>query len=177
MNLTPRWQEIQQSYPDVHVALTQIASMFYKQNTEFMAITEPISTLQVDGVNGVDLSRALELGFLTNNNDKIAFSELGVLSNYLVRHAIGLALAAWDDIETFNKVFGEIESRSFLVEADHELGADVLILLAYEYKKNIVDRMAEIISQGYAEKNSPFWTFYRPFCKVLPQFDFFSKHA
>ncbi|SRR5579883_478147 len=167
MNLTPHWQQIRQSYADAHVALQWVAAAIYEQSEE----TVPLAPIDV-----VDLSLALELGFLASDDGKVGFSDPAVRHDYLIRHAVDLAITTWDELEKFASLFAEIYRRSCRVtnNIDCRIGAGVLLILNYEYKKDIVGRVALVARLDNARENrdSSFWSLYDPFCDVFPELIF-----
>jgi hypothetical protein len=161
MNLTPHWEQIQQTNPDAHLALQRVASAIYKQAERSIAF----KTCEADP------TMALELGFLSSEGDQITFSNLEVEYDYLVRHAVVLAIADWDDLKEFTKVINEVEKVSIRTHFQREIEAGMLLVLCYEYDKNIVDRIVELIRQENSEETPKhsLWSLCSTFCNVLPK--------
>lgn len=161
MNLTPRWQQIQQSHPDVHLALQQVASAIYTQAEKSI----PSQACEAD------LNAALELGFLSSESNQMAFSDSEVEYDYLVRHAAVLALEVWDDFKEFTKVISEIDKVSIRIRSHSEIETGILLVLFYEHGKDIVRRIVELISQENLRENRDrsLWSLRSAFCKVLPK--------
>lgn len=95
MDLTPHWLQIRGRYADAHAALQWVARAIYERVEE---------TVPSPPMDEVDLTPALELGFLASDDGKIGFSDSDIRHDYLVRHAVDWALSAWDDLETFANV-------------------------------------------------------------------------
>jgi hypothetical protein len=164
MDLTLHWQKIRRNHADAHAALQRAAAAIYERAEEPVPIPQ---------VNEVDLSPALKLGFLTSDSGKIAFSDLEVRYDYLVRHAVDLALSAWNDLETFVSTLDEIESRSTRINVRRKIGICILLLLTYEHGKDLVGRIAEAAMRRNAGgRNWLFWSLYHPFCEALPDLNF-----
>ncbi|NJM23385.1 MAG: hypothetical protein HC907_34490 [Richelia sp. SM1_7_0] len=165
MDLTPHWQQTQQSNGDAHASLQWVAAKIYEQTEQ--NVSEP----QSDEIN---LSKALELGLLASNDGKIGFSDPEVLSDYLVRHAVDLALVAWDEREKFASVFDDIYRCSIRINASRKITGIVLLVLNYEYKKDIVGYVADIarLDNAREQRDRSFFNVYNPFYDVLPQLNF-----
>lgn len=165
MDLTPHWQQTQQSNGDAHASLQWVAAKIYEQTEQ--NVSEP----QSDEIN---LSKALELGLLASNDGKIGFSDPEVLSDYLVRHAVDLALVAWDEREKFASVFDDIYRCSIRINVSSKITGIVLLVLNYEYKKDIVGYVADIarLDNAREQRDKSFFNVYNPFYDVLLQLYF-----
>ncbi|KAF3890186.1 MULTISPECIES: hypothetical protein [Nostocales] len=170
MNLTPHWQQIRQSSADAHAALQWVAAAIYEQSEE---------TVPRAPIDEVDLSKALELRFLSSDDGKVSFSDPAVRHDYLVRHAVDLAIATWDELEKFANLFDEIYRRSYRVtnNIDCRIGASVLLVLNYEYKKDIVGRVVEIarLEKSREKRDRSKGKIYDIFCDALSELDLKSE--
>ncbi|MEO0936284.1 MAG: hypothetical protein AAFY21_21965, partial [Cyanobacteria bacterium J06641_2] len=163
-DLTPYWQQTRQSNADAHAALQWVAAKIYEQTEQ--NVSEPQS-------DEIDLSKALELGLLASNDGKIGISDPEVLSDYLVRHAVDLAFAAWDESENFASVFDDIYRRNIRISADCQIGVLVMLVLKHEYNKDIAGRVAEIakLDNAREKRDNSCRSLYNTFCELLPKLD------
>ncbi|PAX58336.1 hypothetical protein [Brunnivagina elsteri] len=164
VDLTLYWQQIQQNHAGVHVALQWVAAVIYEQTEQTVAISE---------VDKVKLSEALELGFLTSEDGKVGFSKSEVRQDYLVRHAVDLALAVWNEIEDFVNVFYDIYRHNIRINFGSKVGLFVLLVLKQEYNKDIVSHVTKVFKQENTktERCRVRGTLYELFCEALPELD------
>lgn len=164
MDLTPHWQEIRQNNVEAHVALQRVAAAIYEQTEQAVAIST---------INEVELDKALKLGFLASDNGKVGFSNSEVRQDYLVHHAVDLALAVWDEIEDFVNVFHDIHSRNIRIDFNTKVGFVALLVLKYEYNKDIVGLVIEVFKENKTktERCRAKGTLYDLFCEALPELD------
>ena len=164
MNFTPHWQQIRQSYPEAHASLQWAAGGIYQQSKE---------TVPIPPVDEVDLSPGLELGFLRSDNGKVGFSDPAVRHDYLVRYAVNLVIAAWDELENFASLFYEIYRCSIRINVGSQIGVAVLLVLNSEYKKDLVGRVAEVarLETSREKRDKSREKIYEFFCDALPELD------
>jgi hypothetical protein len=117
------------------------------------------------------LRATLELGLLESNDDGITFSDPNVRRDYLVRYTVDLALQAWDDPEMFADFFEDAQYRTLDFGTRRELTTVVLLVLAGNHGKDVVERVGEITRLGIKDegRNHLFWSLYHPFCEALPE--------
>lgn len=164
MDLTPHWQQTRQSNADAHAALQWVAAKIHEQTEQNVSLPQS---------DEIDLSTALELGLRASNDGKIGFSDPEVRCEYLVRHAVDLALVAWDESENFASVFDDIYRRNIRISADCQIGVLVLLVLKHEYNKDIAGRVAEIakLDNAREKRDNSCRSLYNTFCELIPKLD------
>ncbi|MBF2009438.1 MAG: hypothetical protein IGS49_29430 [Chlorogloeopsis fritschii C42_A2020_084] len=164
MNLTPHWQQIQQNYAEAHAYLQWLAGAIYEQSEE---------TVPIPAIDEVDLNPGIKLGLITSNEGKIGFSNPEVRDDYLVRYAVDLVLAAWDEPEKLIDLFDNIYSFSICIKFSGQIGVNVLLVLESEYQKDIVDRISELTRLEFLKEkpDKSREEIYDLFCDALPQFE------
>ncbi len=122
-----------------------------------------------------DLRAAADLGFLKNGSEGTSFVEQGVRRDYLIRHAAGVALPAWDEPVEFADAISDARRRTSRYVGRRELATAVLLVLAREYGKDVVGRVRELARMGGTteggRRNRLFRDLYGPFCEVLPELE------
>jgi hypothetical protein len=120
-----------------------------------------------------DLTPALEGGYLVRKADAVCVGDPEIERDYLVRHTTPLASDAWDDPDAFYRVLNNILYRSTHLELRRDVGSGVLRVLANEYGKDILARVAQAASteKEGGGRTQAFWSLYDPLCKALPSLD------
>jgi hypothetical protein len=164
MDLTPHWKQIRGNHTNAHASLQWVATAIYKQSKE---------TVPIPSVDEVDLNPGLEFGFLRSDDGKVGFTDPAVRHDYLVRHAVDLVLAAWDELENFASLFYEIYRCSIRVDVGSQIGVAVLLILNAEYKKDLVGRVAEVarLETSKEKQDRSREKIYDIFCDALPELD------
>ena len=164
MNFTPHWQQIRQTYPEAHASLQWASGGVYQQSEE---------TVPIPAIDEVDLNPGIKLGYIISNEGKIGFSNPKVRDDYLVRHAVDLVLAAWDEPEKLIGLFNDIYSLSNRINFTSQIGVAVLLVLKSEYQKDIVGRITELTRlELLREKpHKSREEIYDLFCDALPQLE------
>lgn len=118
-----------------------------------------------------DPTGALESGLLERNDDGFVFSDPDVRRDYLVRHIAELTLGAWDDPEEFAQTLDDARDRTLGLGTRRELTTVVLLVLARDHGKDIVERVGEVAraATGSGDRDDLFWGLYHPFCEALPE--------
>lgn len=113
----------------------------------------------------------MELGLLERNDDGITFSDPDVGHDYLVRFVADLALGAWDDPKEFARIIDDARSRTLDLGTRRELTTIVLLVLARDHGKDVVECMGEMARAGTGDgdRNDLFWSLYQSFCEALPE--------
>lgn len=162
MNLTPSWQQIQENHTIIHPSLQWVAAAIYEQSK---------GTVPIPPTDEIDLTQGIELGFLKVDDSRVGFTDPSVRHDYLVHHAVDLVLVAWDELENFASLFDQIYRCSILVDFNTQIGVTVLLVLNFEYNKDLVSRVAELgkLKASKEKENNLREKFYDFFCDALPQ--------
>lgn len=157
------WQKIQEENPNTHVALQRITARIYEGAS---------TSIQLSQLNeiGVGVEEAIKLGFLSRCEGKIIFSNLDVLREYLICHAVSLMEEAWFNVEELVKIHKRNERLHQKINVLSNLENEVLLTLAHEKGKNLSDCVvrASVLRNSEKSRHS-FQGLYDSFWEILPQ--------
>ncbi|MBW4575244.1 MAG: hypothetical protein KME08_08165 [Aphanothece sp. CMT-3BRIN-NPC111] len=163
------WYKIQQDHPNTHIAMEGIAAKIYKQAS---------TSIQLDRSNEIEVTEAIELGFLSQEEGKLFFSDSEILKEYLVHHAVSLMEEAWSNVEEVVEIYKKIESLSWKISSENNLEVDnlenkVLLMLAREYGKDLSKCVVEasVLLRNSEKLSDSLLKLYESFWEVIPQLE------
>ncbi len=159
-NISGSWQSIGADLPEVHKTLQQFAKTLYTEIKDAVPVEQ----------QKIEVERAITLGFLKQQEDKVAFVESALQAEYLVEYAVNQLVSAWDDIGTFLDTVDHLYRCSVLLKYDLALGTRSLYTLAKEPSTDLISRVIEVAALRSTEDvpHKNFWQLYELFCAVLP---------
>jgi hypothetical protein len=153
------WQSINADMPEVHKTLQQVAKAIYLEMNVIVHVDQQI----------IQVNQLISLGFLKQQEDRVAFAELALQAEYLVEYAANQLVSAWDDIGIFLDTVDHLHRCSILLDYDLAIGAESLCILAREHGKDVVSRITEVATLRSNESvtQEQFWHLYELFCSAL----------
>lgn len=154
------WQSISINHPEVHAVLQQVAKAIYTEIKDAVSIDQ----------QKIQVEQSIALGFLKQQEDKVAFVELALQAEYLVEYAVNQLVSAWDDIGTFLDTVNHLYRCSVLLKYNLALGTRSLCTLAKEHSTDLISRVIEVATLRSTEdvSHENFWSLYELFCVGLP---------
>jgi hypothetical protein len=159
-NIPGSWQSISADLPEVHETLQQVAKAIYIEMRDAVPLDQ----------QEIQVEQAVALGFLKQQEDKVAFVELALQAEYLVEYVVNQLISAWDDIGAFLDAVDYLYRCSVLLKYDLALGTQSLCILAKERSTDLISRVIEVATLRSTEdvSHENFWHLYELFCVGLP---------
>jgi hypothetical protein len=158
-NIPGSWQSIGANLPEVHETLQQVAKAIYIEIKDAVPVGQKIQT-----------ERAITLGFLKQQEDKVTFVELALQTEYLVEYAVNELVTSWDNVGIFLDNVSHLYRCSVLLNYNLALGSRSIFTLVHEHGKDLITRVIEVATLRSTEdiSHDRFWHLYEVFCAALP---------
>jgi hypothetical protein len=167
--MTPHWHQIKSENVDVHNVLECIAAKIYEQASRLVNIEQ---------IDEVDLSVAIECGYLETTNDRVSFVSSEIQLDYLTRYVADLLDRSWEDLVTFLDIFRQIIRFCTHIGDPHKIVNLAIILITQEYRRDLVDliiRASTLRNSDNLQEKMNFWKLYELFFELAPNLTVESK--
>jgi hypothetical protein len=169
-NPTPRWEELRNEKPGVHIFLSALAEAEFEAGetgVDPSAVnTEGLGEAESEGV----------VGWQGDENGLISFASDDLRREYLVRHGESLLEGSLEEApEEFANAFRNVSHQILqLGEVGEHIPEVLMLLVAVGRGERALSLLSELARRAAEEDEngrSSFWDLYRPLAKALPHLD------